>query len=191
MAEGTSNGNKKTSYSCCGCLTLIGVIAIIIGSIIAYPSVKEAINRDKIEHAVEIAKQIPPSQSLSQEDTTIVLVWTYLPIKLGLYTDEFNASDEGSDARDRAIQKMTTLIQIERSLPTKPKYKDLTDSITTLRHKRIDSFLKGTNLEPIDDATQAAVLKSMTNHAADIRYVTDLVPKEEQNRILDRYYGYR
>ena len=190
MDEPSSGKPKRVSYSFCGCFTFLALIVVICLAIHFYPSIRDNTQQAQLNNAMEEVKQTPPSTSLSNEDAIVLTVWMYFPVKMGGYVDDFNATEETSGERTQAIQRLENLLIIEHSLPTNSKYKSLTDAIKAMAHKRIELITEGGGTEAINDmALQSAVTDNMKKYAADIRYVTDVLPKDERNRILDRYYG--
>ena len=190
MAQILPEKPKKVSYSWFGCFTILAVIVIAVLTVFVLPSIKEARMKTRLNDAEEAIKQTPPSASLSNEDTVVLTVWMYYPVKFGQEVEDYNATEENTNDRAQAIENLTNLLEVEHSLPTNDKYRPLINEIFNLSHQRTDLMIHGKALEPIDDeAMHLKLLEAMRQNAGDIRYVTDILPKDEQKRILDRYYG--
>jgi hypothetical protein len=143
---------------------------------------------------METMTKSPTATSVSNEDAEVLIVWTYLEVKLGKYSTEFANTEDASNAdedadRNTVVERLANLVKIAHTLPTNAKYAPLTDALKMALHQRIDLDVKGEGLQPLDEATQSAVLESMKKFAPDINYIFTKVSQEKRNRILNRYYG--
>lgn len=190
MAQILPEKPKKVSYSWFGCFSILVVLTILVLAVFVLPSIKEARIKTQLNDAKEAIKQTPPSASLSNEDTVVLTVWMYFEVKMGQDVDDYNASKDNTTDRANALENLNSLITIEHSLPTNEKYRPLIDSLAALAHERVNLILKDKGSDTMgDQAMLSSATDNMKKFAPDIRYVTDVLPEEERNRILNRYYG--